>query len=421
MTCARYGRELVIERSKTDIVRIIARLNVGGPARHVVWLTDALQDEEFGTVLIAGRIPEGEEDMGYFADEYGVEPTFIAELSRELSIGDLVALFKIWRKMVATEPAVIHTHTAKAGTLGRVAAFLYKWFTPGIVLGQPRSVHVFHTFHGHIFSGYYGDTKTRVFLLIEKILARFATDHIIVISEQQFKEINGVYGVGRSEQFRIIPLGLDLTNLIQNQDLRAEFRSEFGVRDDELLVGIVGRLTEIKNHRLFIKAVKGLQLSAELSGVRFVVVGDGHMKDELKSLAGDCGILFAGNRNDTAAFYSAIDVMALTSLNEGTPLTLIEAMAFGKPWIASEVGGVVDLAGEESGDDFDLGESVKVCERGVLFESEDVEGLIEGLSMLLKKSELSKAMGARGKSFVTANYSKERLVADIKKLYRTTQ
>jgi glycosyltransferase involved in cell wall biosynthesis len=296
---------------------------------------------------------------------------------------------------------------------------LYKWFTPGVLVGRPRTVRVFHTFHGHIFSGYYSDAKTRVFLSIEKVLARFATDKIIVISDQQFEEINGFYGVGRAEQFRVIPLGLDLTNLKQNQNLRTGFRNEFGVKDDELLVGIVGRLTEIKNHRLFIEAAQKLQHDTKFSNVRFVIVGDGHMKGELEGLAAESGIIFAGNRNDTAAFYSAIDIMALTSLNEGTPLTLIEGMAFRKPWIASEVGGVVDLAGEVEANDVEGGKSVTVCERGILFGSGDVDGFIEGLSLLVRDQGLRKSLGDRGKRFVTGNYSKERLVSDIRQLYRT--
>ena len=143
------------------------------------------------------------------------------------------------------------------------------------------------------------------------------------------------------------------------------------------------------------------------------------MLDELESLAVESGIIFAGNRNDTAAFYSAVDVLALTSLNEGTPLTLIEGMAFGKPWIASEVGGVVDLAGEEDSKQLEAGRSVRVCERGILFGSGDVDGFIEGLSMLVRDQGLRKALGDRGKRFVTENYTKERLVSDIRKLYRT--
>ena len=152
------------------VLRIIARLNVGGPARHVVWLTEQLNDDEFQSVLVAGTVPKGEEDMRYVADQHGVQPVFVEELSRELSPKDLISLFKIFREIRRQKPDIIHTHTAKAGTVGRTAALLYKLLTPGT-----RDVRVVHTFHGHVFHSYYGNLKTRIFVTIEKALARLAT------------------------------------------------------------------------------------------------------------------------------------------------------------------------------------------------------------------------------------------------------
>src|SRR5580765_5376916 len=167
------------------ILRIIARLNVGGPARHVVWLSKELQDAEFDSSLVAGTVPEGEEDMAYFAADAGVIPIYISELSRELSPRDAISLFKIYREMRAFEPDIIHTHTAKAGTVGRTAAFLYRWLTWRTLIGKPRRVKVVHTFHGHVFHSYYSPAKTRVFLFIERLLAKLATDRILVLSAQQ--------------------------------------------------------------------------------------------------------------------------------------------------------------------------------------------------------------------------------------------
>src|SRR5687768_1276942 len=167
------------------ILRIIARLNVGGPARHVVWLTEHLNDDEFQSTLIAGMVPAGEESMNYIADEHGVKPVFIEEMSRELSIKDIVSLFKILGEIRRQKPDIIHTHTAKAGTVGRSAAFLYKLLAPGA-----RRVRIVHTFHGHVFHSYYGNLKTSIFITIEKLLARLATDTIVVISQQQFHEIH---------------------------------------------------------------------------------------------------------------------------------------------------------------------------------------------------------------------------------------
>ncbi|HQU91571.1 MAG TPA: glycosyltransferase, partial [Pyrinomonadaceae bacterium] len=238
------------------ILRIIARLNVGGPARHVVWLTQALQGDGVESKLIAGTVPDGEEDMSYFAAENGVEPLYIREMSRELSAKDAVSLWKVLQAIRRERPDIIHTHTAKAGTVGRAAALIYKWFTIGTLIGRPRRVKVVHTFHGHVFHSYYGKRKTQVFVLIEKILARLASDKIIVITPQQLREIHSGVGVGRKEQFEVIPLGIDLSKFGNDDTDRSEFRDEFGIPDGTLLIGFVGRLTEIKNIPMLLDAAK---------------------------------------------------------------------------------------------------------------------------------------------------------------------
>src|SRR5438067_2415745 len=202
------------------ILRIIARLNVGGPARHVIWLTKELQSDGFSSVLVAGAVPGGEADMSYFAAENGVVPIYIEEMSRELSPKDVVALHKIFRRIKTEKPDIIHTLTAKAGTIGRQAAFLYRWLTWGTLIGRPRQVKIVHTFHGHVFHSYYGKFKTVIFLLIEKLLARFATDRIVVISDQQLQEIHEHFRIGRREQFHVIPLGIDLSLFPTSPDNR---------------------------------------------------------------------------------------------------------------------------------------------------------------------------------------------------------
>ena len=223
------------------ILRIIARLNVGGPARHVVWLTERLNDEEFESVLIAGTVPKGEESMTYVADQHGVHPVFIEEMSRELSPKDLISLFKVLREVRRLRPDIIHTHTAKAGTVGRSAAFLYKVLT----LGR-RRVRVVHTFHGHVFHSYYGKLKTRIFITIERLLAKFATDKIIVISPQQFHEIHEQVGIGRREQFEVVPLGIDLETFATSDASRQNFRNEIVWHYYNKLQGNVGRFAS--NH-----------------------------------------------------------------------------------------------------------------------------------------------------------------------------
>src|SRR5215210_2579185 len=212
------------------IVRIIARLNVGGPARHVTWLTAALRSATLESVLIAGTVPQGEGDMTYFARAHGVEPVIIPEMSREISLKDAVTIWKLYRQLVRLRPDIVHTHTAKAGTVGRIAGLLYRWLVPSALVGRPRPVRFVHTYHGHIFHSYYGALKTRLFLLIEKVLARLATDAIVVISPQQYREIHETFGVGRARQFAVIRLGLDLEAFGSWPEKRHVLRDELGVK-----------------------------------------------------------------------------------------------------------------------------------------------------------------------------------------------
>jgi glycosyltransferase involved in cell wall biosynthesis len=402
------------------IVRIIARLNVGGPAKHVVFLTEALQNEEFQSVLIAGSVPDGEEDMSFFALKHGVTPFVIQEMSRELSPKDVVSIAKLFSRIRAEKPDIIHTHTAKAGTLGRLAGFLYRWLTWRTLIGKPRKIRIVHTFHGHVFHSYYGKLKTTFFLLIERTLARFATDRIIVISPGQLKEISGDFGIARKDKFTVIPLGIDLDDLVWIPDDRASFRSELGISENETLVTFVGRLTEIKNIPLLFDAAALYKKTQQANGtrLRFAIVGDGHLRHELEQTVESLGIndlvIFAGNRRDLTRFYAGSDIVVLTSLNEGTPLTLIEAMAAERPVISTAVGGVVDLLGAP----VEIREGFTVCERGIRVDTGQSKDLLEGLIYLAKNEKLRHEFTERARKFVESNYSRKRLVSDIKDLYR---
>lgn len=396
----------------TRVVRIIARLNVGGPAKHVVWLTSGLEDAGYRSLLVAGTVPEGEEDMSYFADGAGVKPLYIPEMSREISLKDAVTTWKLFRLLLRERPDIVHTHTAKAGTVGRLAGFFYRWLTPGVLIGRPRACKFVHTYHGHVFHSYYGRARTGVFLTIERLLARLITDRIVVVSEQQKEEIGRDFRVGRAAQIRVIRLGLDLNVFSNYAERRALFRQELGIADNETLIGIVGRLTEIKNHAMF------LEIAARLNPerARFVIIGDGSLRERLESKARSLGIekkvIFAGGRKDPENFYPALDIVALTSRNEGTPLTLIEAMANARPVIATSVGGVVDLLGEvkETG-------VYDICERGISVRPDDVDAFAAGLCRLIEDKNLQSQLGQRGFEFVDRNYRKERLLDDIKNLY----
>lgn len=406
------------------IVRVIARLNVGGPARHVVWLTAGLQGPDWDTLLVAGTVPPGEEDMGYFAAAHGVEPFLIREMSRAVSLKDALTIWKLYRLFCHENPDIVHTHTAKAGTVGRIAGLIYRWFTPATLLGRPRRCLFVHTYHGHIFHSYYGSLKTRLFLSIEKALALLITDRIVVVSEQQYREIHETFGVGRPAQFVVIPLGLDTASFANSGNRRHAFREELNVKNDDILVGIVGRLTEIKNHELFLRAVvrfkeRWLDEKSPLR-VKFVIIGDGSLRGQLEDQAKTLGlaedVIFVGSRPDPQNFYASLDVVALTSLNEGTPLTLIEAMANERPVIATAVGGVVDLLGEVIRED--QNQRFKVCQRGVSVRTNDADAFAAGLNLLIEDHELRSQTGRRGLNFVASNYSKERLLDDIRALYQ---
>jgi glycosyltransferase involved in cell wall biosynthesis len=273
------------------VLRIIARLNVGGPARHVVWLTEALAREGFETRLVTGVVPPGEDDMSGFAAAHGVTPLVIPSMSRELSPRDAVTIWKLWRLMARFRPDVVHTHTAKAGAVGRMAGLLYR------IVSRRRPLFV-HTFHGHVFHGYYSRWKTRLFLAIERFLARVNTDRIVVLSAQQLREIRDEFRVGRAEQFVVVPLGMELPPFAPRK------------QSAEPVVGIVGRLTAIKDHDLF------LRVAARLRGdARFVIYGDGAERSRLEERAEGLAV-FAGTR-DAAEIYASLDVLALTSRNEG--------------------------------------------------------------------------------------------------------
>jgi glycosyltransferase involved in cell wall biosynthesis len=430
------------------VVRIIARLNVGGPAKHVAWLTAATRRAGIESELVAGTVPPGEDDMSYFAAQQGVEPIIVAEMSREVSPKDALTVWKLFRLFRRLQPDIVHTHTAKAGTVGRVAGVLYRWLTPAALIGRPRACRFVHTYHGHIFHSYYGRLKTLLFLTIERVLARTATDRIVVISRQQFQEIHEQFGVGRARQFKVIPLGLDVEAFAGWRERREAARRELGAEADDLLVGIVGRLTEIKNHKLFLEAAAmyferrdaatagataevGEAQEAAAPRVRFVVVGDGHLRDELQAQADALGIVervtFTGLRDDPENFYAALDIVALTSLNEGTPLTLIEAMANARPVLATAVGGVVDLVGEASADTAATvataatttaaASPYTICERGVRVRTDDAGAFCAALRRLITDAELRRTLGERGQAFVAEHYSKERLVEDVLNLY----
>ncbi len=396
---------------KIKILRLITRLNNGGPARHVIWLTSGLDKERFESLLVSGVVEDNEDALTDYAESYNIRPFLIPELARSISpFKDLIALIKIIRVLFRFRPDIIHMHTSKAGFLGRTAGLIYKLF---------NKAHIIHTFHGHTFHSYFHPLKEKIFLSIERFLARHATDKIIVISKQQLEEIHGKFGVGKKEQFEIIPLGIDL-NETANIDNDNKFRKEFNL-ENCITVGIIGRIAPVKHHRMFIDVASKVIEKGFKDKVMFIIIGGGSGKDiaELKDYARQKGagdnIIFAGNRYDVGNFYSGIDILAITSLNEGTPLSLIEGMAAGRPFVSTDVGGIRDLMDGEA-EIRDNGK-IRIYKNGILTNPGDATAFVKAITALLKDDDLRNHMGEAGQKFVKTRYSKERLVSDMENLY----
>ncbi|MDP2904828.1 MAG: glycosyltransferase [Candidatus Omnitrophota bacterium] len=393
---------------KVKIVRIIARLNVGGPAIHVAILSAGLDKSRFETVLACGSLGKGEADMSDYARSMGVAPYMIPELGRELDLfGDLSAFIKIYRLIQKEKPDMIHTHTAKAGTLGRAAGILYNLTRPPACRAK-----LIHTFHGHIFNGYFNAAVSRFFLLIEQILALF-TSRIIAVSPSVKKELVS-RGVCPDTKARVIPLGFDLGAFLSLPAASCEPQN----------IGIVGRLVPVKDHRLFLEAAALLALNRPY--LKFKVIGDGELKAVLIERANKLGIgkrvEFLGWQRDLASVYSGLDIVVLTSLNEGTPVSLIEAMACGRSVVATDVGGVPDLLDERGQRLFEKKSLSPLTgfytgQRGMLVSSRDPAAFSAALEFLIREKEVRERFTVAGREFVRNNFSRERLIRDIEELY----
>ncbi|MBU1147597.1 MAG: glycosyltransferase family 4 protein [Candidatus Omnitrophica bacterium] len=402
------------------IVRIIARLNIGGPARNAVLLAEGLSGYPHGnaweTVLVCGEVSESEGDMMYLAGEKGIRPVIVPELGRELSFwDDWKAFWKIYGIIRREKPDIVHTHTAKAGALGRLAGEVYRLLRPF----RPRNDRVIilvHTFHGHVLYGYFGRIKSWVFLWIEKILSLF-TDRIVTVSEGLKRELVEKYRIAPEKKFSVVELGFELDEL-----LRLLPKTESG----SVNIGIIGRLVGVKNHRMLLRVVKHISEIASAAaprsksliwngaaqprndnGVKFTIIGDGELRRELEDYAKELGIEdiveFRGWVKDVAEIYRDLDIIVLTSLNEGTPVSIIEAMASARPVAATDVGGVRDV--------------VEDGKSGYLVKSGDEEKFAKNLVDLIRDPEKRKRFGQYGRESVKNRFSKDRLIKDAEELY----
>ena len=395
------------------ILRTIARLNIGGPAIQAITLTKAFSQWPYESLLVCGRVGPQEGDMSYLADEQGVQLESLPQLGRELSATADLRSFLAMRKIIKRfRPHIIHTHTAKAGTLGRLAALSFNLFR-----SRSKRIRVFHTFHGHVFHSYFGSLKVFVFVQIERFLARF-TDSIIVISPSQRNDICQRFRIADSKRVKIIPLGFDLSGFGKPEVEDGDSHDRKPPTARVLRVGIVGRLTHVKNHRMLLEAAKYLKEAGKIGLFTFFIVGDGELRGELLRYATELevqdSVVFTGWQKDMPALYHELDIVVLTSLNEGTPVSLIEAMAAARPVVSTAVGGVPDLLGEIQATG---SAGCGLTANGILIPSEDARMLARALIFLAENDELRQKMGVQAQESVVARYSLERLVKDIETLY----
>jgi glycosyltransferase involved in cell wall biosynthesis len=363
---------------------------------HVVHLAESLDPARFRTRLISGRITEDEGDMTYYARERGVEVTEIKGMSRVLSpMRDLRSFLTLFRLFRRERPTIVHTHTAKAGTVGRLAA---------MAAGVPVIV---HTFHGHVLGGlYFSGLKTRFFLGVERRLAR-STDTLVVLTHDQAREMAEDLRVAPPDRFTVIPLGLNLQPFADadRAAARSRLRAELGIEQDRPVVGIVGRMVPVKNHELLFDAMALLRDRMD-PAPHLIVVGSGEREHALRAYVSDRGledvVHWLGWRRDLPQVFPAFDVTALTSFDEGTPVSLIESLASGTPVVSRAVGGVPEIL--EGG------------ELGRLVHSASGDEVADALESVLA-SPPSPEDAARARRLVLERFSIQRLAGDIERLY----
>jgi len=385
------------------VLRIINRFNLGGPTYNVAYLTKFM-NPEYETLLVGGMQDRHEACSDYIVKKLGIHAIQIPEMIREIGVNDISAYHKIKNIIKRYKPDIVHTHASKAGYLGRKAA---------ISLGVPVIV---HTFHGHVFHSYFNKYSTAVFKKIERDLAK-KSSAIIAISELQKHELCNIHKIAPENKFRVIPLGFDLDRFQENyQQKRKFFREKYNITDDEIVISIIGRLVAVKNHPLFIKAISNIKKQTSKK-IKAVIVGDGQLRNGLIELCYSLGlkcsfpeeqnnsadVIFTSWIQDADIVFAGSEITALTSFNEGTPVSIIESQAANTPIVTTNVGGVENV--------------VLKNKTALLAENDNLEDFTAKLLQLVENEELRNEMSCHGWDFVKDKFHYTRLVKDMKLLY----
>jgi glycosyltransferase involved in cell wall biosynthesis len=387
------------------ILRIHNRLIIGGPTLNVLYLTKYLSPE-FETLLIVGEKENHEKDANFLADEMGIKAILIPDMGRSIHpVKDYKAYKQVKKIINDFKPDIVHTHAAKPGAVGRLAASSLS--VPVIV----------HTYHGHVFHSYFGKLKTQFIINTERYLAK-KSDALIAISEQQKKELAEEFKIAGKDKFRIIPLGFELNKFHENQEQkRKKFREEFKLEENEIAIGIIGRLVAVKNHFLFLEAINYV-IKKTSKKIKAFIIGDGETKEALGDKLRQLNIsfttvddmnekallVFTSWRSDIDVINAGLDIIALTSLNEGTPVSLIEAQAANKPIVSTRVGGISDIVIEN--------------ETALLSDVNDAEAFGRNLLQLVENDVQRNCLSKKGADHVKEKFSVERLANDMGNLYR---
>ncbi len=384
------------------VLRIINRFNIGGITYNVSYLSRFLEPE-YETLLVGGPEEEGEDSSLYIPESLGLKPRVLEQFQRSISFRADYRAYKEIKKLIREfKPDIVHTHASKAGAVGRLAAIHCK--VPVIV----------HTFHGHVFHSYFGKLKTGFYIFIERWLAK-RSDAIVAISNKQKQELSEVFRITRPEKMHVVPLGFDLTRFTQNKaENRRSFREKYALEENVIAIGIIGRLAPVKNHRLFIEAISQLK-KAGIGNFKAFIIGDGETKQQIMNCCRELGVSYSEHPTDTVdvIFTSwirqvewalhGLDIVALTSLNEGTPVSIIEAQAAGRYVVATNVGGIEDVLHPDG---------------GLLSEVEDRQRYFANLETACREFGKHEKHAEAGTQWALSKFSYQRLVTDMAHLYK---